>query len=513
MAINIAKYVDITSGVGGANQVPTRNYGTLVLSANSLVPTGKIISFTSAAAVGAYFGTASGEYARAVFYFGWISKVATTPQVLSFWFWNNDTATTDLIFGAPPIDTLAQFNAITSGELELTMGGVTHTLTGINLSAAGSLAAVATDITNAIQAYSAGGSQWTAAVVTYNSTSGAFNLVSGTAAADTIGVQAASANDLAGPLGWLNPATVLSNGTAAQLLPANLAQLVNISNNFGSIVIGPSSFNTLTNVEAIANFNNSLTPNIQFIFSAATSRANAAAWSAALLDIGGCGLTLEPASGEVNAPATLEYPEMVPGMIFAATNYTNPNSVQNYKYQEFNLTPSVNTDADYALYTGLNINFYGSTQTAGQIISFYQNGTMMGLPASPQYFNLYANEIWFKDNLAAALLNLQLALTQIPANSKGAALISAQMQSVINQALNNGVISVGKTLTETQILYIGEVTSSPTAWQQVQTNGYWFNVVIVQSVVNSVVTYTAEYTLVYSKDDTVQSITGSNILI
>ena len=135
----------------------------MIVTGNALVPTGQIVSFQSAAAVGVYFGTSSEEYARAVFYFGWISKQGTQPNLLSFWNWNNDAATNDLIYGGTPIDTLSQFNAITSGELELTMGGVTHTLTGINLSAAGSLAAVATDITNAIQAYSAGGSQWTGA--------------------------------------------------------------------------------------------------------------------------------------------------------------------------------------------------------------------------------------------------------------------------------------------------------------------------------------------------------------
>lgn len=514
MSIPIYNFVDITSGVAGQNQVPTRNYGMLVITANNLCPTGKILTFTSAAAVGSYFGIASGEYLRAQFYFGWISKNITAPALLSFWFWNGDAATANLIFGAPPIDTLAAFNMITSGELDLTMGGVTHTLTGINLGSAGSLAAVATDITTAINAYSAGGIQWTGAVVSYNSTTGAFNLVSGSAAADTIGVQVAGANDLAGPLGWLNPGTVLSNGTAAQLLTANLNQLINISNNFGSICLGASAFYTsLTDVESVANWNNSLTPNIQFIFSARTTVANSAAWAAALALIGGTGLTLAPASGETNAPISTEYPEMVPGMIFAATDYNVPNSVQNYKYQEFELTPAVSSEADYVTYTGLNINFYGSTQTAGQIISFYMDGSMMGLPVNPQFFNLYANEIWFKDNLAAALLNLLLALSQIPANSKGIALIIAQLQNVINVALNNGTISVGKTLNETQILDIGQITASPTAWRQVQTNGYWLNVEIESSVVSSITVYTAVYTLVYSKDDVVQSITGSNVLI
>lgn len=513
MAIPIVNYVDIQSAVGGANQVPTRNYGTMIISANTLIPTGKIAQFTSAAAVGTYFGTGSGEYLRAVFYFGWQSKVATSPQLLSFWNWNNNAATPDYLFGGTPIATLSAFNAITTGDFTLTMGGFTHHLTSINLSAAGSLAAVATDIQTAIQAYSAGGTAWTSATVAYSSTTGTFNLTSGLAEADTIAVLAGSTTDLLAPLGWSASNAILSNGTAAQTLTANLNQLIGISNNFGSFCFGPSSFNTLANVEAAANWNNSLTPNIQFIYSAQVSVANSATWGAALANIGGCQLTLEPLSGETNAPVTLEYPEMVPGMIFAATNYANPNSVQNYKYQEFNLTPSVTTQADYTTYTNLRINFYGVTQTAGQFIAFYQQGFMMGLAANPGYQNLYANEIWFKDNLQAALLNLLLAQTQVPANSTGSALIAAQLQSVINVALSNGVISKGKTLNSTQILFINQVTASPTAWYQVQTQGYWFDVVIVQSVVSSVVTYTAEYTLVYSKDDVVQSITGSNILI
>src|SRR6202041_2034582 len=113
----------------------------------------------------------------------------------------------------------------------------------------------------------------------------------------------------------------------------------------------------------------------------------------------------------------------------------------------------------------------------------------------------------------AALLGLLLALTQVPANNTGRGLILNQMQSIINLALLNGVISVGKTLNNTQILYITQVTGSNTAWQQVQNQGYWVNVVITSAVVSGVTTYTATYTLIYSKDDVVQSITGSNILI
>lgn len=509
-SIPIYNFVDITSSVGANGGLPTRNYGAMIITGNPLVPTGQIISFTSAAAVGSYFGTGSEEYARAVAYFSFISKNGSAAQMLSFWFWNQDAATTDLIFGAPPIDTLTQFNAITTGDFTLSMGGYSHHLTGVSFSAAGSLAAVATDLTNAIQAITAGGTPWTSAVVSYDSTTGAFNLVSGEAEADTISITAGTIEDMAGPLGWLNPATVISNGTAAQTLTNNVIALAALSNNFGSITATFALDLTLTEVEAIANWNASLTPNIQFIYSVNVTPSNASAWSAALANIQGTTLTLQSPGGQ----AAIEFPEMVPMILFAATQYSQPNSVQNYKYQgNFNLTPSVTSESGYTTYTGLNINFYGNTQNAGQTINFYMDGVMMGPSSAPQYQNLYANEIWFKDNLATALINLLLLLPQIPANPTGVAQITATIQSVINLALTNGTISVGKTLNSTQKLYISDVTGSNNAWQQVQNQGYWLNVVIESSIVDSQTIYTAVYTLVYSKDDVVQSITGSNILI
>jgi hypothetical protein len=509
MPISQSQYVDITSGVGGASQVPNRSLGGMIITGNTLCPTGTILNFTSAAAVGTYFGTGSEEYARAVFYFGWVSKNITSPQLLSFYFWNNDVATANLIFGAPPIDTLSQFNAITSGELELTMGGFTHTLTGINLSAAGSLAAVATDIQTAIQAYSAGGAAWTGATVSYNSTSGAFNLVSGATGVDTIAVQAAASSDLAGPLGWLSPSTVLSNGSAAQTITAMLTALISQSNNFGSFLFTNGLSVSLTNIEAAANWNHSLNPNIQFMYTVQVSPSNASSWQAALNQIGGITLTL----ASPGAAATTEYPEMCPMMILAATNYAATNSVQNYEFQEFTLTPSVTTNASYQTYTNLSINFYGQTQAAGQLIQFYQQGVMFGLAVDPLDQNTYANEIWFKDALGAALMNLLLALSQVPANSTGQAQVLSTIQSIINQALQNGTISVGRTLTEQQQLYIAQITGSSTAWQQVQNAGYWVGATIQTYTVGSNTEYKIVYTLIYAKDNVIRLIQGSDILI
>ena len=210
----------------------------------------------------------------------------------------------------------------------------------------------------------------------------------------------------------------------------------------------------------------------------------------------------------------LQYPEMAPMMIEAATNYANPNSVQNYMFQLFpGLSPSVTTDALANAYDEVSVNYYGQTQTAGTQLSFYQRGLLQGPPTAPLDMTTYVNELWLKDALQVALMNLLLSLNQLPANSQGQAIALLTIQNVINQALINGTISVGKTLTASQISYIGGVTNDPNAWYQVQNSGYWVDCVISIIPASSPPQYQAAYTLVYSKDDTIRFVSGQDILI
>lgn len=508
--ISESRYIDITSGIGAANNVSVRNLGGLIVTGNPLVPTGQMISFNSAAEVLTYFGSASEEYARAEFYFGWISKTITTPTQLSFYNWNNNSATGSLIYGVPASYALSSFTGITTGALDLTVGGVTATLTGINLSGAGSLSAVAGDVQTAVRAHTTGGVAWTGATISFDAVRGCFDFTSGATGTDVISVVAAGTGvDLAAPLGWLTGA-IFSDGTNAQSIATAMTDLTETTNNFGSFCLTYGLAPTLATVEAAGNWNNSTSPNMLFIFNQAVIPANAASWSAALDEIGGMQLTLMNA---LAADANGAFHEMMPMMILAATDYTQPNAAQNYMFQIFNAVPTVTTDSGANTYDPLLINYYGQTQTAGQFLNFYQRGVMFGLPVNPSDQNVYANEIWFKDALSASLMGLLLAVTQVPANLTGKAMLSGIIQSVINQALLNGTISVGKTLTQTQQLYITQATGSNTAWQQVQNAGYWFNVVIQPYQVDGVTEYEAVYTLIYSKDDVIRLIIGSDILI
>lgn len=238
---------------------------------------------------------------------------------------------------------------------------------------------------------------------------------------------------------------------------------------------------------------------------------------ASIIDSGS--FTLSLAATETGAQtltfSTVQFPEQAPAMIEAATNYGGNNAAQNYMYQVFDpfLTPTVDDDSTASSYDALSVNYYGQTQTAGTQFNFYQRGLMNGTSSSPLDQNTYVNEIWLKDSIAATLLALQLNLNQLPANSAGRSLVLLQIQQVINQAINNGVISIGKTLTNAQIVFIGSVTNDNDAYYQIQNSGYWIDCIIQPIPSVSPVQFEAAYTLVYSKDDVIRYITGADILI
>lgn len=504
MPISLQRYVDITSGVGAANNVGTRQLIGRFFDDNSLIPTNSQVTFDNAADVLSYFGTGE-EYNRAVQYFGWISKNITSPQALSFARWNSSASPPE-IFGAKGPQTLASWTSITAGAFSLNMGPTSHTFSGLNFSGAASLANVASIIQSAIEAISGGGSLWTGATVTWDATNQRFNLTGGASGTAVLSVTAGAApNDIASQLGWLSASTIVSAGNNIQTLTACLTQSAAANNNFGSFGFMNTADLNLAQVTEIATWNKG--QNLMFMYCLPITAANASTWFAAMGSIGGTAPTLDPQLAN-------QYPEMEPMQVLAATNYSAPNSTQNYMFQVFpGLTASVTDDADANTYDGLSINYYGNTQTAGQIINFYQRGVMWGGSTDPLDQNTYANEIWLKDALGAALMTLLLALGKVSANTAGMSQILNIMQGVVTQALFNGTISVGKVLTSIQQLYISQITDDPNAWKQVQNIGYWLGVEFVPTIVNGQNEYTAVYTLLYSKDDVIRTITGRDILI
>lgn len=507
--INIDYYVNITSAVGAAENIPARQLIPLFFDDNPLIPSAGYVNFPNlndaAANVAAYFGDNSEEYQRALFAFSWVSKSIQQVPSITFARWNS-AACAPVIYGDPDetVTVLATWTAITTGSFSLVMGATSHTFTGLDFSAAASLSDVAATLQTVIRAITGGGVLWTSATVTYDATAGRFIVTGGTTGTAAISVTAGVSNDVAGDFGFLSPSAIFGPGHAIQTITSVINSLVAINNNFGSFGFTATlSTDQITEAATVnAAYNN------MFMYSVPCITSTAVAVQDAIGEIGGSTTTLT-----IDNSVT-QFEEMMPMLVMGATNYNAVNGTQNYMFQQFaGQEPTVTTDSSAATYDAINVNYYANTQQSGVTVNLYQRGQMNGGSGSPAAQNTYANECWLKGSMQSALLTLLLNLNKISANLRGQSQVLAIVQSVISQALNNGTISVGRTLTQTQILYITNATADANAWQQVQNIGYWVTTNITTEVVGGKTSYIINYTLIYAADDVVNKITGTNIQI
>ncbi len=497
MAIAFNRYVNIVSGVGAGATVAQREFIARLFTTNELIPTETVVEFTDLVDVGNYFGITSEEYLRAQYYFGFVSKNITRPRRISFARWANvDTGAQ--IFGSEAETLLTQYTAINAGGFTVTLAGVDGVVTGLDLSGATSLADVATTTQAAIR--TAGGT-FAAVEVTFDAVGGRFNFDSGNTGAETIAVTD-GAQDPLSIIGWDAQAR-LSNGVVAETVTQVVTDSTDLTNNFGSFLFMP----VLTNDQYVELASWNQAQNVMFQLMVPVTEANAATLSGLLIGFAGTAMTLVDDSQPL-------YPEMLPMLVLAATNYNARSSVQNYMFQQDSrLSATVTTTADANIYDPLRVNYYGQTQTAGQQITFYQRGLLGGGATAPISMNTYANEQWLKDFAGSRIMTLLLSLPRVSGNANGRGQLLITMNEVTDAALFNGTFSVGKTLSSTQRLFITEQTGDENAYIQVQNAGFWIDAVIESETNNGVLEFKVVYTLIYSKDDVVRSVDGTHTLI
>ena len=497
MAIDIKKYVNITSGVGGASQVATRQFIGCVFSPSELIDPAIPVTFESANAVGLHFGNDSEEYLRATSYFAFVSPTIRVPQAIMFGRYVL-LDSPGRIFGGDLTTSLTEFQAVTAGELTISFGGTAVTVSGIDLSTATSLSDVASLIQVALRAN--GNVNLLTCTVEFDAVNNRFAFEA-SPSGFTIGSVSVSFTALSNLLGWLSTdGAIVTSGSLAKTPLESVQALYGETNNFGSFTFTESSVLTIGATEEIAAWNAAL--NVIFMFHVAIGESEyAAGWQDDLDGYAGCAITYDIIADE--------YHVMLPMAIQAATDYTQRNGVMSYMYRQLSsLSPSVDTDALAYQLDAANVNYIGQTQTAGQKKSIYQNGVLQGGATDPRAMNVFANEQWLKDYIRSEIFNLQLTLPQVSAGSSGLAQLSSVVNSSAQLGLFNGVITTGKTFTETQKLFITQLSGDEDVWKVVQSAGYWADVVIRSEVNNDIQTYVADYTLIYSKNDAVQSVNG-----
>lgn len=499
MSIKMSRYVNIISSVSGASAVAQQQLTGRRFTTDPRVSIDKIVSVTSAQGAADYFGTSSPEYAFAVQYFAYISPApASQADALQFAAYAN-TARAARLYGFKVTQTLAQFKAVNDGNMNITIGENAYTMSGIDLSGADSLTSVANLITAAISTQ--GGA---AATVTYDPLSASFTVVASATGVGSITVTPANPTDIGAMMSLQGAQAISSIGSEAQTPLEAFLAAEDITDSFGSASFGATV--DLESAVEVAEYVSS--ENVKYQMYWSVNSINAEDWNAAMIGTASNGLILNETAGE--------YKEALPMAVMAATDYDRTNATINYMYRQSGTTwmADVTTDRLADLYDSLRVNYYGQTATAGQNISFFQRGYLMGGVTAPLDMSVHANEQWLKAYIKAQMMSLLLTVSGIPANRDGEGAVMAIVNDGVVKALNNGTILVGKDITELQKVAITRATGDELAWHDVQNNGYWSDCEITQSTGSSGVTeYTAKYTLIYAKGDMVRKVEGSHNLI
>lgn len=498
MSIPFKRYVNIVSGVGGGATVRQRDLILRLFTSSAMIGPDTVLEFdrSNLSAIAAVFGSESPEYTRAAAYFGYVSPAITAPERIAFASYR-PASVGAAVYGNTDFKALATLQAITAGAMAVEIGGVSTNISAVDFSTASSFADVATDLqAELITAGLAG------AAVTYANNRFVVQLVD--LATVAIVATVSGANDMAMALGLTEASGAISvTGSAAVTAVVAVQQSEQLSDNFGSLVFVPTL--TISDHSAVAAY--VAAANVKYQYHVPVSAANATAWSTALAGYAGTGITLSPTASQ--------YPELLPTAILAATRYDRRNAVQNYMFKQMaGVTPSV-TDATTAdAMDALRVNYYGDTSSAGQVIKFYQRGTLCGGPTDPVDMNTYANEQWLKDYAGSQVMGLLLSVGRVPANAQGVGMVSNVLQPAIDRALLNGTISVGKALTATQRVFLTQATGNPLAYLVVQSQGYILSVRMEPYTTTSGATeYKAVYELYYSKDDAIRRVDGFHTLV
>lgn len=491
MAISQSKYINIVSSIGGGSSVAQRELIGRVFTSNRLVPVNRVVEFgggasVALASIGDYFGITSAEYDFAKRYFEFTTSANTQPQKLAFARYNDTSLDSELISGKGL--SLPAIQGITNGTLNISVGSDLIEETGINLSSATSFADVASILSDVFANDDSG------ITAEYDSGNGRMVL---TCSIEGVSLSYATGT-VAEALKLVEGEAILNEGQTELLSPVQtVSASAEISNNFFSFCFLDTL--TVADIKAIADWVD--VQNVKYMFSVGVKENNYSAIREAIKDCDGCAITLDYHN---------EHAEFMPMCAFAAVDYNKPNSIMDVFYKQFDVTPSVTKDSARFVYDPLRINYYGTTQQAGQAVSFYQDGVLQGSIPS---MTVYANEAWLKDSFITDVLNLRMGLDSLPANNTGKSLVMSALMNTVNKALSNGVVLAGKELDASQKAYITTITGDSDGWIAVQNSGYRLTAEVEKYEEYGMTKYKISFLFIYSKGDTINYVDGRDILI
>lgn len=455
MAIDISTYIPVNSSV--QNILSGRKiFAGIGLTINPLIPTTTpILQFTSSSAVSAYFGSSSNEYAAAVKYFATSTSATSKPQYIYFGKYVLDAIAPYLRSGvvSNTATKLTALQAITAGVMTVTVNGVAYSTTGIDLSAAASLTAVATALTTAIR--TANAALVTADfTITWDATFKQFVAsIPGTGATKTMNYFSSVSTNLATILQFtLAQNAVLSQGQNATSPADNMTNLsVGFTDQFSIIFV-----DTLGgDLDDTINFGVATWVSAQgdryshFLWSNEVALESQSDTTSIWYQVNQAGLNNISIFDEVlynNSDRAF-----AAAGIFASVDLTQPNSAITLAFKtQTGLLPSVTSTAIAQILdgpgtvnpNGKSINYYGNVGIGGtnnQVNWFYGSYTT----GKWTYIDNLVAQIWIAIQFQTSLANLFGSVGQVPNDPDGQGQIRSVLTAAANDCITNGIIAVG----------------------------------------------------------------------
>lgn len=156
--------------------------------------------------------------------------------------------------------------------------------------------------------------------------------------------------------------------------------------------------------------------------------------------------------------------------ISASVDFTTSGSRVNAAFRsQSGLTPSVSDNTTFDALVAKGYNFYVSTSGPDTDDQFLYPGCVTGKWA---WLDTYINQMWLNRAFQANLFALLRNVGQIPYTTSGTSIAKTSLQTVITQALDNGVIQPGVTLSASEIATITSKFGSSAA-SAIQSTGYY----------------------------------------
>lgn len=457
MTIPASDIVVVNPGVVGSGGNPLALNG-VILSKSTLLPTGEVRSFASAAAVSAFFGPSSDEYAIAQTYFLGFDNSTIKPGALMFAPYVDTARAAWLQSGSLAGVSLAELQALTPGVLVVTVDGVVKTSATINLSGA-------TSFTNAASLITAGFTGPSAPVCSWNAVNSTFTLTSPTTgAASTITFATGS---LSAGLSFTSATgAILSQGADVDTPTTAMDSVKAATQNWVDFMTMWEP-DTATK-ELFAEWSNA--QNQRFVYVAWDTDAQAIVQGTTTA-FGAIAKNLAY-DGVMCVYNTKELAAFVLGTV-ASIDFTRTNGriTAAFKSQS-GFVPTVTDQQIAANLLENGYSFYGAYATANDQFNFLYDGN---LPGKWKWLDTFVNQVYLNSQFQLALLSLLTNVKSIPYNESGYSLIRAAMIDPINSAINFGSIRTGITLSESQKAQVNQAAGrdvSTTLEQQ----GYYLQI-------------------------------------